>query len=978
MDCYQIQTVSCFAFGQSSIKPEAYVRKLAKMGYAGGGIADPQSLFGWPYLEQGLAKSSQLVSFYGMLVSIQEKNTCLEGELIVLDETGYLNLIEIFNLHKTVYDLGDLNPFSKGLGLVLKTEDPKMKDPQYLEDNKGLFYQLSKMFNPFFFGIEIYSKEDAAAIKNTRDFILQHSYSGLAFPKVLYLDKDDGYKTYRMLEAISKFTETRGTLTDDDLKTSGPYFLLTPHVVGLVYSSDEVKNQSLLAKRIHFSFMKKRGAVLTFGTADPKTLLHTLAEEGLKKKLGEVIPEEYQSRLEYELGVIDSMGFDDYFLIVQDYVLFAKKTGIKVGPGRGSGAGALVSYALDITEVDPVRYGLLFERFLNPLRQTMPDIDMDFQDDRREDVISYLKTKYGPERVAKIVTFNTLQLRAAIRQVGNVFSIKPERIDALSKMINPKSSTFQEEINSNYRFKKAIEDPYYKDIIAKSSLILDYPMNTSVHASGVLVTQVPLKDCVPSLPGETLTAGYEYQTLEAMGFLKFDILALNYMTLIAAIEKNIQAEGKPLPDVYQHLADPKAYETMNQLRIIDIFQLDASYGALKAIKAIQPTDIEGLSALIALNRPGPSENIPAYAARKNQGVKYTLAAPALYEILKDTYGIIIYQEQILEIAKRIGGFSGGEADLFRRAISKKDAQKMASMKDRFISGAQAKGLTDSQAKDIYELIARFADYGFNKSHSFAYAFITYTLLYYKANYPSAFYLAALKKTSLGDEKTRKIAQEMYACSYTLASPSVNLSSYDYVFSKGQFIVGFGQIRGINERQAAAIITEREKNGPYKSIEDFFLRVDLSDFQERDLESLINAGCFDLFNNARRNILSKVSELINSSRFGVAPSLDKSPEVHSVSEYLDEFASLGAVLSFKLSDLLAAHPVYATLYLVADEPKTLPGKDRTAVDVLDGFARKTIYLDGNPGLSKYDIISVNEDRSGRFDQILNLHKEALKA
>ena len=980
MDCYQIQTISAFSFGQSSIKPKGYVSLLHHFGYLGGGISDPNSIFSFPELDEAFRPYPQMVPFYGALVTIKENEIFLEGELLILDEEGYFNLVKILNQHKEVYALADFASLTKGLAFILKTEDPKMKDETFLESSKGVIYQLSKLFNPFYFGIEIYSKEDNENIKKTRGFASSHSYDVLAFPKVCYLDKDDGFKAYKMLNAIVKYSADKTVISEDDLQTPGPFFLLTPHVMTLVYSPEENAAQADLAKKIHFSFMKKRALPLSSGVTDAKKVLHDEAYQGLEKKLGGAIPPLYRERLDYELDVIDKMGFDDYFLIVQDYVGFAKKTGIKVGPGRGSGCGSLVSYAIDITQVDSVKYGLDFERFLNPLRKTMPDIDMDFQDDRRQDVINYLKSKYGSDRVAMIVTFNTLQLRASVRQIGNIFGLKPERIDGLSKAIDPRSETFDDERRNNDRFRKLVGDPYYAEIVKKAALIIGYPLNTSIHASGVLVYEKPLEDNLPVIQGETLIAGFEYKALEAMGYLKFDVLALNYLTFISEIEKNVSAEGKKIPNIYADLAQPKVFQTLNDLKMCDIFQLE-SPGIQRAYRQIKPQSIEDLSAVLALYRPGPMANIPIYAERKNNHVSYQINPPLLGEILKDTYGIIIYQEQILSIAKKIAGFSGGEADLFRRAISKKDAAKMASMKEKFLQGAIQRGLKQEEAENIYELIEKFADYGFNKAHSYAYAFITYSLAYYKTFFPSAFYLASLRKTALGDPKIRLLSQEMYSYSYSFALPSINRAQGDISFKDNRFIIGLEQIHGINPKLSAPILKEREAGGLFKSLGDFFRRVDLQEFKDQDLSMMVYAGCFDEFGFSREAIIEKLVELKSVFKYAFVsegdeslPYIEKVKGHKDVRSFLDEFTALGLVVSVHLSELIKGYPRYQKLYLLASDPLSLGGTGKFQVEVIDGFMRKKIYLSNNPGLVKYDIISVNEQISGRYEDITDLNKE----
>lgn len=978
MDCYQLQTISSFSFGQSSIVAEDYAAKLFKLGYQGGELGDINSISSFPYFDEAMNKNPNLIPIYGCIVNVEIEGSVFKGELIVETEQGYLNLVYLVNSQKDPLSLADLTDHSDGLVFVLKTEDPNMKDKGYLESNNQLFYKLSKVFKDFYFGIEIYSKEETTSIKVTRDFIESHSYEYLAFPKALYLDKEDGYKAYLMLNAIFE----KKVITEDDLEAGGPFFVISPNVLQKVYSKQEVLNQSSLIKKIHFTFMKKRGNVLLSGEEDSSLTLRNKVEHGLNKEFNNSIPSDYQSRADYELGIIKQMGFSDYFLIVQDYVEFAKSSGIRVGPGRGSAAGSLVSYALGITKADPIKYGLYFERFLNPLRVTMPDIDIDFQDDRRSEVISYLRTKYGSSRVSLIQTYSTLQLRASIRNIGTIFNLPANRIDSLSKTISPKSSTFNEEYSNNYRFKKMVSDPYYAKIVNKAKLILNYPINTSIHASGVILSNKPISEDVPFYKGEEFNiAGFEYQTLEKMGYLKFDILALSNLTFLSAIEKNIIDAGLKVPDIYSDLNNPAAYDVLKTLKLTDIFQLDKP-GMRRVVEQIKPNSIEDISAIIALYRPGPMENIPTYVKRRNLGLPFSTGIPLLDPILKDTYGIIIYQEQILSIANILAGFDGGKADLFRRAIAKKDLEKMNSLKDDFIKGCIEHSISKVKALEVFDLIVKFANYGFNKSHSYVYAFITYALAYYKGNYPWAFYLASLDKTSFGDEKALKIISEIHSFSYDLVNPSVNKSKQKISFKNHTFTLGLNDIRGINSKISDSIINQKEKNGPYKSLGDFFFRTDMNEISSRDLNTLIDAGALDEFGYSRKSIKDNLEDLKMASKFSTSeddlnmPYMDKIEQKKSIDEFNLEFQALGAVLSFSLKDLIKGEKKYSTLYLVTDNP--IFTNDKLRIEVNSGFIHKAIYYQGHVKVAKYDIISVNEDQSSHmYDQVYEMNKEEMK-
>jgi DNA polymerase-3 subunit alpha len=973
MECYQLQTISSYCYGKSSVKSDVYAKRLNKLGYKGGGIADFGDVFCFPSFAEAM-KEEGLKPIFGMIVSLSIKQADYLGELIVLSEAGYKNLISLYNLHKSSYDEADLKEKTDGLAFILKTEGPEYKDFSFLNTHNDAFYSFSKLFKIFLFGIEIYSKEESEEIEITRSFISGHSYDSIAFPKTVYLDKEGGYQTYRILKAINEKT----VVTEEELSVSGPYFLLSPKVMEQVYAQEEIAALVKLVNRIDFTFMKKRGQVLKYGAENAQEMLKNDSNEGLKLKLGGTIPEKYQKQLDYELEVIHKMRFDDYFLIVADYVRFAKKAGIKVGPGRGSAAGALVSFGLDITQIDPLHYGLYFERFLNPLRVTLPDIDIDFQDDRRTEVITYLKTKYGPDRVALIITFSTLQLRSAIKSAGTALGIPTNRIESLSKAISGRYETFEEEIKGNYRFQRLVSDPYFHSIVERAKMLLNYPVGSSVHASGVILSEEPLSINLPIIQGETNIVGYENKALDEMGFLKMDILALNYLTFIDKIEKNIVRDGKKIPDIEKNLNDQKAYDVLNDLMLTDIFQLESS-GFRNTVRQIRPNNISDISVMLALYRPGPMSNIATYADRKNNHTPYHLPCKMLDDILKDTYGIIIYQEQILQIAKQIAGFEGGKADLFRRAISKKDVQKMNELKKDFINGAISNGLTSAEAENIFELIQKFAEYGYNKSHSIAYAYITYTLLLYKAEFTQEFYEASLSKISLSDPKFARIMNELRYFSFRAVHPSINASQHSMSFQDGKFVVGLDQIKNISARFSDPIIEERKK-GRFVSLGDFLRRTTNSQLSQREMISLINSGCLDEFGYTRLGLESQVPNLLMAGSFATdeqsMPILPKSDGIMTVENYLNEFAALGAVLSFRLEYLIKGEKKYQRLYVVSDDPQKMGNQQR--LEVIDGFSKSYIYVPISFLCGKYDIISADERRvSNTRIEIINVCKEEKK-
>ncbi|MFA6796720.1 MAG: DNA polymerase III subunit alpha [Bacilli bacterium] len=968
----QFQTISSFSFGKSSIKCREYVERGERLGYDHLAIADVNSVASFPYLYNA-SKESNVRPIYGMMVTILEGEDKFEGELVVLNERGYLNLMRIVNLHRETYSLEDFED-SSGLAFILKTQEDHYKEEGFLNSKNNYFFKFSKIFEKFYFGIEIYSKTDMKNVEVLRRFISEHSYQSMAFPKVIYLDPEQGYQAYLILKCI-----VDKTLIEDQFEEKHSFFLLSQNALKKIYKLDELEATEKLAQTIDFEFMKKRGEVLKCELEDSASTLREEVLKGISKRLNGQVPQEYLERIDYELKIINQMNFNDYFLIVSDYVNFAKSSGIKVGPGRGSAAGSLVSYALNITDIDPIEYGLFFERFLNPLRVTMPDIDIDFQDDRRMDVINYLKNKYGASRVALIVTYSTLKVRSAIRHVGSVYNIPEKRLSKITGCLSFNAKDFVTEKARNYRFVKLLKDEYYRKIVQKAELVLNYPVNISTHASGVILSNTDLRTNVPIFPGEINVVGFEQSILEEMGYLKMDILALNYLTLLSNIEKKIKENNKVLPRIDKHLNDRKTFELLNKGYLVNIPQIE-SYGMQQTIKSIKPTSISEISSVLALYRPGPKVNIPVYADRKNKHIPYKLVSPKLASILKDTYGIIIYQEQILQIAKQIAGFDGGKADLLRRAIAKKKVKQMDELKKDFIAGAVDNGLAFDEANSIFMLIYEFANYGFNKSHSLAYSFITYTALYYKANFPQEFYQACLEKISLSDKQFFKLATEMRFFSYRVINPSINESENTYSFSNGNYRVGFSQIKGISYKIGEQIIAEREKNGEFTSLGNFIMRIPESSISESELRILIDAGALDEFGYSRKAMNDKLEELSLARSFATReedlPLMEKSDNSIDVSTFVKEYNALGAVLSTSLQKLIEGQSNFFSLYVLVDQPREYNG--RYIANGINNFQSRTLFLPLGEPLEKYDVVSVEEERKINYSNptITKYKKEKL--
>ncbi|MCD7950294.1 MAG: DNA polymerase III subunit alpha [Erysipelotrichaceae bacterium] len=585
--------------------------------------------------------------------------------------------------------------------------------------------------------------------------------------------------------------------------------------------------------------------------------LTSLCKVGIKKRFkGKSIPQKYIDRLKYELKIIHEMGFDDYFLIVWDYVRYAKVNHIQVGPGRGSACGSLVAYCLGITNIDPIAYDLFFERFLNPERVSMPDIDIDFQDNRRDEVIQYVIGKYGVTHAAQIVTFNTYGPRIAIRDMGKVMGVPLATLNIITKMVptGPKNKkSISEVYQTSAQFQLNINrNPALKKIIGACSIIEYLPRNISMHAAGVIISKEPLNDVVPLVygPNNNLMSQYSKDYIEEAGLLKMDFLGLKNLTMIDYILKDIKANTHQNINLNEiPLDDSKTYELIASARTFGVFQLE-SEGMRSLLKRMKPTCFEDIVTANALYRPGPMKNIPLYLEGRNHPDKVTYPLKELEPILKSTYGVMVYQEQMMQVAQKMAGFSLGKADILRKATSKKESDLMASMKKDFIDGCLSNGYTKDKAIEVFQLIEKFADYGFNKSHSVAYGYIAYELAYLKANYPLYFFASILSNE--GSSQTSKLhcIQECKDAHVDILPPSVNHSYDRFMVENGHIRYSLLAIKNVGYGAYKDIEKEREK-GLFKDIYDFMLRMDKSHVSKKVVEALIDAGAMDEFRMKRK-------------------------------------------------------------------------------------------------------------------------------
>ena len=589
----------------------------------------------------------------------------------------------------------------------------------------------------------------------------------------------------------------------------------------------------------------------------PIALLESNCRQGLQQRF-DSLANDYQQRLVYELSIIEQMGFTDYFLIVEDYVRYAKSEGILVGPGRGSSAGSLVAFALGITEVDPIKYGLLFERFLNPERVTMPDIDIDFADNRRTEVVNYVADTYGKQYASQIITFGTLSTKAVARNVGRVLDFTPEEVRFMSNELNSGQS-FKDTIAHSKRLQDWIQvEPRRMMWQQAGERLEDLPRNASTHAAGVVLAAKPLVNYVPLQMGtdEVFLTQWAMKDVEEVGLLKMDFLGLRNLTLLDRIRSMIQYNTKQLIDFERIPLEDKA--TYNLFKIGDttgIFQFE-SPGMRRALQTIRPDNFKDVYSVNALYRPGPMEFIPLYSRRKNEQEPTVYDIPELEPILSETYGIIIYQEQIMKIAVEIAGFTMAEADLLRRAISKKNQQILEEERQHFIAGASKKGFEQDKANNVYNLIVKFADYGFPKAHAVAYSLISYRLAFFKANEPTYFYAAFLSSLTGSKDKMMEVIREVKMKGIPILPPSVTKSRYSHTVEGQGIRLGLGAIKGVTFAFYQQLATARD-NDKWSSMFDMASALGADYFTEKALIPLIKSGALDDFGKTRSVLLASI-------------------------------------------------------------------------------------------------------------------------
>jgi DNA polymerase-3 subunit alpha len=802
--------------------------------------------------------------------------------LLAANRTGYQNLLKLASTayldgfyYKPRIDKEVLRQYGEGLiGLsgCLSGEVPFLIGRDRMEDALRTAVEYQELFGEGNYFLEV--QENAVPEQQIANRGLREIRDRLGIPLVAtndchYLKKEDA-RVHDILLCL----QTGKTVSDPHrmrFSTDQLYVKSQEEMLAAFHDWPEaVYNTTRVAEMCELAF--------TFGTAHlpqyrvpegetRETYLDKLALSGLVDRLRErpssIPAAQYQQRLRDELTIITSMGFAGYFLIVWDIINFARGRRIPVGPGRGSAAGSLVAYALRITDLDPLVYGLLFERFLNPERVSLPDIDMDFCMDRRQEVINYVVDKYGKDYVCQIITFGTMKAKAAIRDVGRVLEMPYADVDRIAKLVPDQLNiTLSDALEAEPRLKEIVEsDPKVRTMFETARALENSPRHASTHAAGVVISHEPLTSHIPLFKGakdtDEVVSQFPMGDVEKIGLVKFDFLGLKTLTMIAHAERLINArqDARDFSIGTVPLDAPAAFAMLSSGKTAGVFQLE-SPGMRDLLTGLRPDRFEEIIAIIALYRPGPMDLIPDFIKRKQGKIPITYEVPALEELLAETYGVIVYQEQVMAIANKVAGFSLGQADILRRAMGKKKPEEMDKLRAKFLEGAKSRGISDKKAEKLFDLIQKFAGYGFNKSHAAAYAMVTYQTAYLKAHYSHEF-MAALLTSEMGNtDKVVRYINECRDLGIQVLPPDVNESEKDFSVSAEAIRFGLAAIKNVGEGPIETILEARRAGGPFMSFSDFCHRVDMRKLTKRAVECLIKVGAFDS-TGARRAQLAEV-------------------------------------------------------------------------------------------------------------------------
>ncbi|TXC90201.1 DNA polymerase III subunit alpha [Metabacillus litoralis] len=877
MPFVHLQVKSAYSLLTSSVRLDKLVSKAKDLNFKALALTDFQVMYGTvPFYK--LCKKNGIKPIIGLTIKVLDESSEEQQTtaLVLLAENnkGYRNLIKISSAlqTKSVEGLPErwLKSYSEGLIAISPKSEGLVEKYQFEQTDEKIIEVIRKYMtifgeNSFYLGLQKSSNHNDDFTSETISLSKKIGVPVVATNDVSYIEKEDFIAQQCLLaiknnEKLSEDLYELDHLHENNLKSAKEMVSIFEQFPEALENTIHIANRCEVNLELGISRLPK------FPTATKQSADEFLTELCLKGLAEKNCEDDfvYKKRLAYELEVIKKMKFSDYFLIVWDFMKYAHEHNILTGPGRGSAAGSLVSYVLNITNVDPIKHKLLFERFLNPERISMPDIDIDFPDTRRDEVIDYVAKKYGKMHVAQIITFGTLGARAAIRDVGRVLGASPKDTDILSKLVPSRPGILlSDALKESQALTKLINsDSLFYKIIDTALKVEGLPRHTSTHAAGVVLSDQPLTSIVPIQEGQTdvYLTQFSMDFLEELGLLKMDFLGLRNLSLIENITKSIQRGERQVVNLMNiSYQDQKTFELLANGDTTGIFQLE-SEGMRSVLKRLKPTNLEDIVAVNALYRPGPMENIPIYIDRKHNRSEIDLIHPALEPILRNTYGVIVYQEQIMELASTIAGFSLGEADLLRRAVGKKKKEILDKERVHFVTGCIKKGYSEQVGHAIYDLIVKFANYGFNRSHAVAYSMISYQLAYLKANYPIYFIAALLSSVSGNEDKVTQYVREAKQKELTILPPSINKSEYRFSVEGNSIRFSLTAIKNVGVSAIKEIFHARRKKR-FTDLFDFCIRVSMKIVTRRTMEQLIFAGAMDEFEEDRATLLASLDVAI---------------------------------------------------------------------------------------------------------------------
>ena len=936
----QLDTKSVYSFMDSVVDLPSYVKRAKELGYQALGLMDRDNLYAAYHFAQ-LATKNGSRPLIGMEANLVYEGRMIAFRLLAKNNQGYKNLMKLATeLSSGQGEFRALSNYLNEIALILPSE----------EWEPGMAFE-----SDVFIGVR---PEDAGK---------EFDYPVLPLHTVRYFDNADR-STIQMLHAISQNV----SLSEASICPMSQ-LLFSPQEMESAFSDipDALNNLDQLVSDITYQFDTELKLPRFNRDMLAVDQLRQLAQDGLETK--ELTASVYQERLDKELAVIHKMGFDDYFLIVWDLLRFGRSRGYYMGMGRGSAAGSLVAYALDITGIDPVKNDLLFERFLNEERYTMPDIDIDLPDIYRSEFLHYVRDRYGSMHSAQIVTFSTFGAKQAIRDVFKRFGAKEFELSQLSKKISfrdnltsvyEKNMSFRQLINQRPEFQRAFE-------IAKA--IEGQPRQTSIHAAGIVMSDDDLTEHIPLKAGEDMmVTQYDASAVEANGLLKMDFLGLRNLAFVQKMKEKLEEEQGVVIDIKSiDLEDSQTLALFASGKTKGIFQFEQA-GAINLLKRIKPSQFEEVVATTSLNRPGASDYIDNFIARKYGKEKVDLIDPVVAPILEPTYGIMLYQEQVMQIAQVFAGFTLGKADLLRRAMSKKDANEMSKMSEAFMSGSQQLGRNPQIAERLFSMMAKFAGYGFNRSHAYAYSALAFQLAYFKSHYPQVFYDVMLNYSS------SDYIKDAIGNGFSLARLDINRIPFHDKISDGKIVLGLKTIKGFPRDFALWIIEDRKENGKYVSIEDFLTRIPKKYQKVEVLTPLVHIGLFDIFETNRQKIIGNLSNLFTfvnelGSLFAESSySWVDYDDYSQIDRYNMEQELLGVGLSphpLHLAQKMATHPYQPISDLTVNSKATVLVQLESIRIIRTKKGDQMAFLSVSDGINKLDVTL--------FPETYFYHKDKLK-